>query len=231
MRKQGPLPSHTHVGRVVAILLGELLVHGLHKPKVYHEDRVAPPSVVACSMRIYTRTGDDGSTGLFGGARIGKDDLRIEAYGTIDELNAWIGKVAAHEVTSPLRKQLEIIQNELFTLGSHLATTDPKWAAKLPKLNPQGADGLESWMDELESDLPALKSFVLPGGHPAAADAHIARTVCRRAERRCVALQRASEIDPMGLTYLNRLSDALFMVGRWLIYVTGSQEIPWKPQD
>ena len=130
-----------------------------------------------------------------------------------------------------MQEQLEIIQNELFTLGSHLATTDPKWAAKLPKLNPQGADGLESWMDELESDLPALKGFVLPGGHPAAADAHIARTVCRRAERRCVALQRASEIDPMGLTYLNRLSDALFMVGRWLIYVTGSQEIPWKPKD
>ena len=182
-------------------------------------------------MRIYTRTGDDGSTGLFGGARIGKDDLRIEAYGTIDELNAWVGKIATHEAAEPLRMPLQAIQSELFTLGSHLATTDPQWAAKLPALNPHGAEGLESWMDELEAGLPALSSFVLPGGHPAAADAHVARTVCRRAERRCVSLNRETKVDPLGLTYLNRLSDALFMVGRWLTHATGNHDIPWKPND
>lgn len=180
-------------------------------------------------MRIYTRTGDDGSTGLFGGARIGKDDLRIEAYGTVDELNAWIGKLATHAAAAPLRMQLQAIQSELFTLGSHLATTDPNWATKLPAMDPKGAEGLESWMDELESALPKLTSFVLPGGHPAAADAHVARTVCRRAERRCVSLRRETNVDPVGLTYLNRLSDALFMVGRWLTHATGSEEIPWKP--
>ena len=182
-------------------------------------------------MRIYTRTGDDGSTGLFGGARIGKDDLRIEAYGTIDELNAWIGKIATHDAAEPLRMPLQAIQSELFTLGSHLATTDPQWAAKLPALNPHGAEGLESWMDELESGLPALSSFVLPGGHPAAADAHVARTVCRRAERRCVALHRVEAIDPLILRFLNRLSDALFMLGRWLAHETSTPEIPWTPRE
>jgi len=180
-------------------------------------------------MRIYTRTGDDGSTGLFGGARIGKDDLRIEAYGTLDELNAWLGKVSTHEAASSLRTQLQAIQSEIFTLGSHLATTDPQWKSKLPALNPTGPEGLESWMDELESHLPELTSFVLPGGHPAAADAHLARTVCRRAERRCVELHRVEPMESLGLAYLNRLSDALFILGRWLAHTTGSEEIPWTP--
>jgi cob(I)alamin adenosyltransferase len=180
-------------------------------------------------MRIYTRTGDDGSTGLFGGARIGKDDLRIEAYGTLDELNAWLGKVATHEAAAPLRPQLQAIQSEIFTLGSHLATTDPQWKSKLPSLAAHGPEGLESWMDELDSRLPELTSFVLPGGHPAAADAHVARTVCRRAERRCVELHRIEPMDSLGLAYLNRLSDALFILGRWLAYSTGSEELPWNP--
>ena len=180
-------------------------------------------------MRIYTRTGDDGSTGLFGGSRIGKDELRIEAYGTIDELNAWIGKVASHDASEPWRGKLQAIQGELFTLGSHLATTDANMAKKLPPLDEDGAGTLEAWMDTMESDLPPLTHFVLPGGHPAAADAHVARTVCRRAERRCVALSREEEITPLGLRYLNRLSDALFMLGRWLTHATGNAEIPWVP--
>ena len=180
-------------------------------------------------MRIYTRTGDDGSTGLFGGARIGKDDLRIEAYGTLDELNAWLGKVATHEAAAPLRTQIQAIQSEVFTLGSHLATTDPQWKSKLPALNPSGPEGLEAWMDELEASLPELTSFVLPGGHPSAADAHVARTVCRRAERRCVELHRVEEMETLGLAYLNRLSDALFILGRWLVHATKSEEIPWTP--
>ena len=116
-------------------------------------------------MRIYTRTGDDGSTGLFGGARIGKDDLRIEAYGTLDELNAWVGKLATHPSAQPVQAKLQEIQSELFTMGSHLATTDSNWLAKLPALRPDGPEDLEGWMDELEAGLPALTSFVLPGGH------------------------------------------------------------------
>ena len=180
-------------------------------------------------MRIYTRSGDDGSTGLFGGARIGKDDLRIEAYGTLDELNAWVGKVATHASATEVNATLQTIQSELFTLGSHLATTDPQWQQKLPALNPKGAEELEVWMDDLEQELPELTSFVLPGGHPAAADAHVARTVCRRAERRCVALHRVDPLDPAGLVYLNRLSDALFILGRWLIHKNGAKENPWKP--
>ena len=182
-------------------------------------------------MRIYTRTGDDGSTGLFGGARIGKDDLRIEAYGTLDELNAWVGKLATHPSAQPVHAKLQEIQSELFTMGSHLATTDPNWLAKLPALRPDGPEDLEGWMDELEAGLPALTSFVLPGGHPAAADAHLARTVCRRAERRCVALHRIDAVDPLILRFLNRLSDALFMLGRWLAHETNTPEIPWTPRE
>jgi cob(I)alamin adenosyltransferase len=137
--------------------------------------------------------------------------------------------VATHEAASSLRTQLQAIQSEIFTLGSHLATTDPQWKSKLPALNPTGPEGLESWMDELESHLPELTSFVLPGGHPAAADAHLARTVCRRAERRCVELHRVEPMESLGLAYLNRLSDALFILGRWLAHSTGSEEIPWTP--
>ena len=182
-------------------------------------------------MRIYTRTGDDGSTGLFGGSRIGKDDLRIEAYGTLDELNAWLGKLAAHDEAQAVRMQLQAIQSEVFTLGSHLATTDPAWRAKLPALQSNGAEGLEAWMDELESTLPELTSFVLPGGSPAVADAHLTRVVCRRAERRCVALHKMEPIDPQGLAYLNRLSDALFVLGRWIAHDSGISEIPWTPSN
>ena len=180
-------------------------------------------------MRIYTRTGDDGTTGLFGGRRIGKDDLRIEAYGTVDELNAWLGKVATHDVAAPCREHLQTMQNELFTLGSHLATTDEGMQKKLPGLDPEGSTKLERWMDAWEAQLPPLTNFVLPGGHPSAADAHVARTVCRRAERCCVALHRAEPIDPRGLTYLNRLSDALFVLGRWLSHETGVGDKVWVP--
>jgi cob(I)alamin adenosyltransferase len=181
-------------------------------------------------MRIYTRTGDDGRTGLFGGERVGKDDLRIEAYGTVDELNAWMGRLATHDLASSLRPTILSIQSELFTLGSHLATTDPVWRSKLPAMDPEGPDKLEAWMDRLEEGLPELSNFVLPGGHIACADAHLARVVCRRAERRCVALHRVDPMDPLGLSYLNRLSDALFIVSRWLAVETGSEEIPWNPR-
>ena len=182
-------------------------------------------------MKVYTRKGDEGQTGLLGGTRVPKHHPRIEAYGTLDELNAWIGKVASHDASVSMQVKLQQIQNELFTLGSHLATTDLQWKAKLPKMNPQGPDELESWMDEMEVSLPELTSFVLPGGHPAACDAHVARTVCRRAERRCVALHRVEPIEELGLAYLNRLSDALFILGRWLAHDTGTSEIPWAPSQ
>ena len=182
-------------------------------------------------MRIYTRTGDDGSTGLFGGSRIGKDELRIEAYGTLDELNAWIGKVRSHSVVADHDELLLEIQGELFTLGSHLATTEEQWKAKLPALDPQGVEKLESWMDGMDKELPELKSFVLAGGDGASADAHVARVVCRRAERRCVALHRNEAIAPEGLAYLNRLSDALFVLGRWIGMKTGHGDVAWNPRQ
>ena len=182
-------------------------------------------------MRIYTRTGDDGSTGLFGGARIGKDDLRIEAYGTIDELNAWIGKIATHDAAEPLRSPLQAIQSELFTLGSHLATTDPQWAAKLPALNPQvPKDSSLGWTNLNRACLRSPASCCLAGIPPPRTPMWRAPCVAG-AERRCVSLHRETKLDPVGLTYLNRLSDALFMVGRWLTHATGNHDIPWKPND
>ena len=180
-------------------------------------------------MRIYTRTGDDGTTGLFGGSRIGKDDLRIEAYGTLDELNAILGRVGTHPSVAPWSAHLTRIQGDLFAMGSHLATTDPAFAKKLPALDPDGDAKLEAWMDEMEAGLPALTTFVLPSGPTSAVDAHVARTVCRRAERRCVALNRAEPIDPLMLRQLNRLSDALFMLGRWLAHEDGEGDVPWLP--
>ena len=182
-------------------------------------------------MRIYTRTGDDGTTGLFGGSRIGKDELRIEAYGTLDELNAWIGKVRSHDIATPHRDALLDIQGELFTLGSHLATTDDKFRDQLPPLNPQGVASLEAWMDGMDEELPPLKTFILPGGTGADSDAHLARVVCRRAERRCVALHKVEAMDAKGLAYLNRLSDALFLLGRWIAAKAGHGDTPWTPRQ
>ena len=155
-------------------------------------------------MRIYTRTGDDGTTGLFGGSRIGKDDLRIEAYGTLDELNAVLGRVGTHPSVAPWSAHLTRIQGDLFAMGSHLATTDPAFAEKLPALDPDGDAKLEAWMDEMEASLPALTTFVLPSGPASAVDAHVARTVCRRAERRCVALNRAGTHRPFDVAAIEQ---------------------------
>ena len=179
-------------------------------------------------MRIYTRTGDDGTTGLFGGTRISKDDLRIEAYGTVDELNSFIGKLIEHE---SMKRHLEFfreIQSQLFLLGSHLATIEPKMREKLPVFSSDTIDKFEKWIDAADEQTPVLKNFLLPGGHPAVADAHIARSVCRRAERRCVSLAKAQEVDPELIKYLNRLSDLLFTTARLLSYITKTEEIAWK---
>jgi cob(I)alamin adenosyltransferase len=179
-------------------------------------------------MRIYTRTGDDGTTGLFGGDRVHKDDLRIEAYGTVDELNSIIGKLIEHEAMIENRIFFREIQSELFTIGSHLATKDLKMRKKLPKLSKDAIKKFEDWMDEVDEKVPTLKNFLLPGGHPAVADAHVARAVCRRAERRCVGLSRKEKVNPDVIKYLNRLSDLLFTTARILSYLTETEEISWK---
>ena len=179
-------------------------------------------------MRIYTRTGDDGTTGLFGGNRVPKDDLRIESYGTVDELNSLIGRLLEHSEMADNVGFFREIQADLFTIGSHLATVDEKMREKLPSLNPNSIKSFENWIDEANEKVPQLRNFLLPGGHPSVADAHVARSVCRRAERRVVALSRVELIDSEIVKYLNRLSDLLFTAARLLSHISGTDEIEWK---
>ena len=179
-------------------------------------------------MPIYTRTGDDGTTGLFGGSRVPKDDLRIESYGTVDELNSFIGRLLENEELSDHIEFFRSIQSELFTIGSHLATIDEKMREKLPSLSPKAIENFEKWMDNVDENLPKLRNFLLPGGHPSVADAHIARSVCRRAERRVVALSLVESVDPAIVKYLNRLSDLLFTTARLLSFLSKTDEIEWK---
>ena len=178
-------------------------------------------------MRIYTRTGDDGTTALFGGQRVNKDDLRLEAYGTLDELNAVLGMLGEHPACAEERTWLRTLQNDLFNLGSHLATVDPEMAQHLPALPETRIQEMEQWMDERDAQLPELRSFILPGGHPAVAAAHLCRTVSRRAERRVVALARVADVPSTIPSYLNRLSDTFFVWGRWLSLQTGTEEVLW----
>lgn len=181
-------------------------------------------------MKIYTRKGDDGSTGLIGGTRVPKHHIRIEAYGTVDELNSWLGQVGDHELCAPYRSFMREIQSLLFTIGSHLASDPQKGRMQLPEITAAHVAALEQSMDEMEQHLPLLKNFVLPGGHPAQSAAHIARCVCRRAERCTVQLNESEPVDPLLIQYLNRLSDWLFMLARRLSQLAGAQEIPWLPQ-
>ena len=179
-------------------------------------------------MSIYTRTGDDGTTGLFGGSRVPKDDLRIESYGTVDELNSFIGRLLENEEMSDHIEFFRSIQSELFSIGSHLATVDDKMREKLPSLSPKAIENFEKWMDKADENLPKLRNFLLPGGHPSVADAHVARSVCRRAERRVVALSLVESVDPAIVKYLNRLSDLLFTTARLLSFLSKTDEIEWK---
>jgi cob(I)alamin adenosyltransferase len=184
--------------------------------------------------RVYTRTGDDGTTALVGGKRVRKDAPRIEAYGTIDELNACLGLVrVALQSSASGERLLPIVarvQNELFNVGSHLATDDPRRWAKQPPVEQRHVDALEREIDACNEDLPELRSFVLPGGGEASARFHLARTVCRRGERLAVALARKERVAPQALTYLNRLSDALFVWGRWAAWRDGQAEPLWEPE-
>jgi cob(I)alamin adenosyltransferase len=178
-------------------------------------------------MKIYTRGGDKGRTGLLGGTRTGKDDPRIEAYGTVDELSAQLGLADGLDEAGELSPLLRAIQRELFSLGAHLASPDPA-AASLPPLDPAGPAQLEAWIDRMEEDLPPLTQFILPGGSSQGAALHLARTVCRRAERRVVALTGAGlNVSEGIIVYLNRLSDFLFVAARWANRRAGAHEEPW----
>jgi cob(I)alamin adenosyltransferase len=185
-------------------------------------------------MKVYTRTGDDGTTGLFGGGRVSKADLRVEAYGTVDELNAVLGLArTAAPNDERMDGLLAELQNELFVLGSDLATpiTDAGDGPYVMRMQEGAAARLETIIDGCEEDLAPLKNFILPGGCPQAAQLHLARTVCRRAERLVVAFGGGgTTLSPEVLIYLNRLSDLLFVLGRWANHRADEPEVLWKPR-
>lgn len=180
-------------------------------------------------FKIYTKIGDAGTTGLFGGKRLPKSHLRIEAYGTVDELNAHIGMVRDQFTEPAVRALLKDIQDRLFTIGSNLAS-DPDKDMPVPDIQAADIEALEKAMDEMDEVLPELKNFILPGGHPAVSSAHIARCVCRRAERLVVALSQESRVEPVIVQYLNRLSDYLFILARFIGYSKGIDEVVWVPR-
>lgn len=192
------------------------------------------------SLRIYTRTGDAGDTGLFGGQRVGKDDLYVEAYGTVDELNAVLGQVRTHAPDAELDAVLLNLQHELFVLGSDLATPNEddtsKGRIQITRVSGNQVVGLEKLIDRFEAELPPLRNFILPGGDPLAAALHVARVVCRRAERRCVTLTRSAveggthTVNPEVVRYLNRLSDLLFVLSRVANLRKGVSDILWATQ-
>ncbi len=188
-------------------------------------------------MKIYTKTGDKGSTALFGGTRVSKNHLRIEAYGTVDELNSHIGLIRDQDVESNIKKDLIQIQNDLFTLGSMLATPPEKETLKsgkerlnIPKINSSSIIFLEQKIDQMNESLPIMTHFILPGGHSTVSFCHIARCVCRRAERCTVTLSERETVISDVLMYLNRLSDYLFVLARKLSKDLNTQEIKWIPE-
>ena len=178
-------------------------------------------------FKIYTKTGDTGQTALFGGRRVAKSELRIDAYGTVDELNSQLGLLRDHLTDATLRDTIQSIQNTLFSLGSHLAS-DPEKELPVPPLDAAHVRQLEQWIDGWEAGLPALTNFILPGGHIAVSTCHVARCVCRRAERLTVALAAAEPVEDVVLQYLNRLSDCLFVLSRRIGQVVGAEEVIWK---
>lgn len=182
-------------------------------------------------MKIYTKKGDDGTTGLLGGTRLPKHHLRIECYGTVDELNSFIGMLRDHVASSQWTDELIKIQEELFTIGSNLAADPEKNRMTLPEVTEADILHLEQQMDEMDKHLPEMRAFVLPGGHPAVSVCHVCRCVCRRAERLCVALKEAEPVDPLILKYLNRLSDFFFVLARQLTLEHGVKETPWRPRN
>ncbi len=179
-------------------------------------------------MKIYTKTGDQGETSLFAGGRVTKDHLRVEAYGTVDELNSMLGWARALALPETADAWLTRAQNELFTVGADLATPLDAEAEWLVRLAPDAMLWLEAAIDQMDAELPPLKNFILPGGTPAAAAVHVARTICRRAERICVQLSHAEAINTAVIAYLNRLSDFLFVLARWINAQLGESETKWQ---
>lgn len=178
-------------------------------------------------MKIYTKTGDQGETGLFGGPRVRKDNPRIEAYGAVDELNAVLGVVRSEPLPVEIDELLAKIQNSLFDLGAELASPDPTRMG-VATIGPAHAESLERAIDRYEANLPPLKAFILPGGCRAAAAMHLARTVCRRAERRLISLSAVETISETLIVYLNRLSDLLFVLARELNRLEGQGDVTWR---
>lgn len=181
-------------------------------------------------MKIYTKTGDEGTTSLFGGQRVSKADLRINTYGTVDELNAYIGMLRDQEVNQKRKTVFIEIQDRLFTIGSILATEPGNTKVKVPALTEDDVVLLEKQMDEMDRLLPPMRFFVLPGGHPSISFGHMARTVCRRAERLVIELNHHEKVDGLVIKYLNRLSDFLFVLCRMMTQELQVEEIPWKPR-
>ena len=183
--------------------------------------------------RIYTRTGDQGETALFGGGRVAKSNIRVEAYGSVDELNSVLGW-AMTQLEVGLVTRLEQIQADLFTIGAILATPEERTRGRkpsIPSLREERVQDLEHWIDEMEAELPELRTFILPGGSPGGAAVHVARTVCRRAERRVVALSTEESIQTVIVTYLNRLSDLLFVLARSVNQKNSVPERAWLPPE
>jgi cob(I)alamin adenosyltransferase len=181
-------------------------------------------------MKIYTKTGDKGDTSLVYGTRVRKNDMRIDSYGTVDELNAYIGLLRDQAVNELRKDILKEIQDRLFTIGASLATEPNKDRKKIPDLYESDVELLEKEMDKMDTELPELRHFVLPGGHESVSFCHVARTVCRRAERLCVALSREVEVDDLIIKYLNRLSDYLFVLSRKMAQELKVEEVKWIPR-
>ena len=184
------------------------------------------------ATRIYTRTGDEGKTSLIGGTKVPKSHIRIEAYGTVDELNSFIGLVNDHLSDTDSKNSLNEIQDRLFTIGSSLACDPEKEPLmKIPDLREEDVTWLEKKIDAMNEQLPPMKFFLLPAGHVTVSTAHVARCVCRRAERCCVLMQEQEIfVDPLVIKYLNRLSDYLFVLARFAGHLANVREIPWRPR-
>lgn len=184
------------------------------------------------AIKIYTKTGDAGKTSLIGGTKVPKSHIRIESYGTVDELNSWLGLVSDHLPDDHLKNVIRDIQDRLFTIGSSLACDpDREPLMKIPDLREADVLELEKEIDKMNEELPSMKYFILPGGHPAVSHTHIARCVCRRAERCCVNMQEQEIfVDPLVIKYLNRLSDHLFVLARYAGHLLQVPEIAWKPR-
>ncbi len=194
-------------------------------------------SILNDGMKIYTKTGDKGTTALFGGTRVPKHHMRIESYGTVDELNSWLGLIRDQQIDAHSQKTLTSIQDKLFTVGAILATEPKKALLKngkerlnIPKINATDVAFLETEMDQMEENLPPMTHFILPGGHTTVSYCHLARTVCRRAERMSTLLYENEPFEDSVLVYLNRLSDYLFVLARKLSKDLQATEIKWIPQ-